>query len=96
MIIKPENVTKKLDSLGRITLPKGLRDRMGLELNQEMEIFSGEENGIEYILLAKPKKSETIIDSINKINQTFKILGIKEIEIPEEVYQELESIITNE
>lgn len=30
MIIKPENVTKKLDSLGRITLPKGLRDRMGL------------------------------------------------------------------
>lgn len=85
MIIKPENVTKKLDSLGRITLPKGLRDRMGLELNQEMEIFSGEENGVEYILLAKPQGAGSIIDSINKINETFKALGIKEIEIPEEL-----------
>lgn len=85
MIIKPENVTKKLDSLGRITLPKGLRDRMGLELNQEMEIFSGEENGVEYILLAKPQGTESIIDDINKINKTFRGLGIKEIEIPEEL-----------
>lgn len=85
MIIKPENVTKKLDNLGRITLPKGLRARMRLEPNQEMEVFSGEENGVEYILLAKPKKTETIIDSINKINEALKALGIKEIEIPEEL-----------
>ena len=30
MRIRPENTTRKIDALGRVTIPKGLRDRMGL------------------------------------------------------------------
>jgi len=35
----PENATRKLDALGRITLPKGLRDRMFLSDNAELELL---------------------------------------------------------
>ena len=40
MKITKENVSRKLDSLGRISIPKGIRDRMRLEVNEEMEFFS--------------------------------------------------------
>lgn len=35
-----ENITRKLDSLGRITIPKGLRSRMGWAENDELEIYT--------------------------------------------------------
>lgn len=41
----PENTTRKLDSLGRITLPKGLRDRMFLSDNAELELFTANIDG---------------------------------------------------
>lgn len=55
--LRPENVKKSLDSLGRITLPKGLRDRMYLtEDNNELEIFTMETpDGRMFICLAPPE-----------------------------------------
>lgn len=52
-MIKPENTSRKLDTLGRITLPKSLRDRMSLKTDDEVEFFTMEQNGREYICLAK-------------------------------------------
>lgn len=54
----PENVTRKLDSLGRITLPKGLRDRMFLSDNAELELFTANIDGRQCICLSKPIAEE--------------------------------------
>jgi len=40
MNLVSENVSRKIDSLGRIGIPKGIRDRLRLEVNDEMEFFT--------------------------------------------------------
>lgn len=52
MRIRPENTTRKIDTLGRVTIPKGLRDRMGIKVNDDMELFTMEHEGKEYICLS--------------------------------------------
>ena len=58
MRIRPENTTRKIDALGRVTIPKGLRDRMGLHENDDMELFTMESGGREYICLASAQAME--------------------------------------
>ena len=57
----PENTTRKIDSLGRITLPKGLRDRMFLSENAELELFTANIDGRQCICLASPVSEEAEI-----------------------------------
>lgn len=57
----PENTTRKIDSLGRITLPKGLRDRMFLSENAELELFTANIDGRQCICLASPVNEEAEI-----------------------------------
>lgn len=54
----PENVTKKIDGLGRITLPKGLRDRWLLGENAEMEISTAVIDGKKCICLAEAGQAD--------------------------------------
>ena len=54
-ILVPENVTKSLDSLGRITIPKGLRDRLYLSKDSELEIFTASLDNRLCICLTKPE-----------------------------------------
>lgn len=58
MRIRPENTTRKIDALGRVTIPKGLRDRMGLHENDDMELFTMESGGREFICLASAQAME--------------------------------------
>ena len=64
MRIRPENTTRKIDALGRVTIPKGLRDRMGLHENDDMELFTMESGGREYICLCSAQTEDAIIGRI--------------------------------
>lgn len=47
-----ENDSRKIDSLGRVTIPKSMRNRMGLREGDEMWFFSlVDDNGLEYIAM---------------------------------------------
>lgn len=59
----PENATRKLDTLGRITLPKGLRDRMFLEVNDELELFTANIDGRNCICMARPVSEKDEIET---------------------------------
>jgi AbrB family looped-hinge helix DNA binding protein len=50
--MKAENTTRRLDNLGRITIPKALRSRLGIAEGAELEFFTHKNNGITYICLA--------------------------------------------
>ena len=58
-----ENISRKVDGLGRITLPKGQRDRMGLKENDELEFFTTFSDGRQYIALSKPINSNAVIEA---------------------------------
>ena len=75
--IKPENCSKKLDSLGRITFPKGLRDRFFLTNGDELELYTMDYEDRSYILLT-PSGSE----EVRKANMAKEILEEFGLEIP--------------
>lgn len=54
----PENTSRKVDNLGRITIPKGLRDRMSLAEGAELELFTANVDGRQCICLASPVDEE--------------------------------------
>lgn len=61
-LLIPENLTRKLDGIGRITLPKGLRDRMGLTEDSELEIFTARLDGRQCICLSAMGAEDVAID----------------------------------
>ena len=61
MILQPENANKRIDNLGRITLPKGLRSRLYLETGTEMELYTMVVAGKHYICLTKADKTPSIL-----------------------------------
>lgn len=54
----PENTSRKMDNLGRITIPKGLRDRASLSEGSELELFTAAIDGRQCICLASPIDEE--------------------------------------
>lgn len=62
-ILVPEHATRKVDNIGRITLPKGLRDRMSLQVNSKLELFTAKLDGRDCICLAKPLNEEGEIEA---------------------------------
>jgi AbrB family looped-hinge helix DNA binding protein len=51
--MRAENITRRVDNLGRVVLPKNLRLRAGIADGDELEIFTLEESGRYYICLSK-------------------------------------------
>lgn len=82
--LRPENVIKTVDNLGRITLPKGLRDRMYLNSeNNELEIFTMEVDDRLYICLTNPD----MID--NRLYAAAEIFKELDIPLPEEFKEKI-------
>lgn len=85
--LRPENIVKTVDSLGRITLPKGLRDRMYMNsANNQLEIFTMEVDGKMYICLTSP---ETVDNRLYAAAAIFKELGVA---LPEEFQKKIEEM----
>lgn len=83
----PENVTKKIDSLGRITLPKGLRDRMYLSNdNAELEIFTAYIDGRQCICLSSP------VDEFTKLMAAAEVFAECGVELPQELKDKIEGM----
>ena len=53
-----ENTTRKIDTMGRISIPKSLRDRFGLESGAQMAFFTKEIDGKFYILMIEEEGEE--------------------------------------
>lgn len=82
MEIVPENISRKVDSLGRVSIPSGLRSRFGIEAGDEINFGTCGK----YICVSKA-------DSVDMS----KYLICEEIlkELGEEVPQKLQEILGN-
>jgi AbrB family looped-hinge helix DNA binding protein len=59
MQIFAENTNRRIDGLGRITVPKGIRDRFGIKENDKLEFYTGVQGNSQYILMA-PEESTNL------------------------------------
>lgn len=85
MLFRPENVVKKVDSLGRVTLPKGLRDRFNINTNDELEILTLDlESGESYVCLRKPVNNNGL-----RYAEAKKVLEELGLDIPEELEEKI-------
>ena len=53
--LQPENTSRKLDSLGRVVIPKSLRDKQGINENDEIYFYTITEDGQNFIALTNGK-----------------------------------------
>lgn len=80
----PENTSRKIDSLGRITIPKGLRDRMFLEEGSDLELFTAIIDGRQCICMASP------IDDDQKLREAVAAFVECGVEVPENLQKYIE------
>lgn len=48
-----ENTTRKVDSLGRVSIPKGMRDRMEIKEGDEVEFYMLRDGDNNYVAFGK-------------------------------------------
>lgn len=81
MNLVPENTTRKIDTLGRISFPKGIRDRFEIEASEDFEWYIGTtEEGDQYIVMRRDAKS---VDP--RYREAADVLAELGCEIPEEL-----------
>ena len=84
MKLTKENVSRKLDSLGRISIPKAIRQRLSIEDLSEVEFYTLEDdNGEMYVCMTNHKASN------NKYEQAAAVLTELGVMIPDELSSKL-------
>lgn len=71
-----ENTTRKVDALGRVSIPKSLRDRLDIQSEDEMAFYMMEYQDKRYIAMCNTKenmdevalKYKTAIDVLEELN----------------------------
>ena len=82
-----ENTTRKIDTLGRIGVPKGIRNRMRLDVNQEMEFYTlRADDGKEYVAFCPVESDRTDEEKYVMVADLLTELGI---DIPSEVLEHI-------
>ena len=74
-----ESVSRKIDNLGRIVIPKHLRNKVGIADGDELEIFTEEVNGRMFICFSK------VVTKDERYDQARKLLAELGIACPEEL-----------
>lgn len=82
--LTPENTSRKLDSLGRIVIPKGLRTRLGISEADELQFYTMRKDGISYICLTNCHEEDS------KYRAAASVLEELGIEIPLELLEKLD------
>ena len=49
-----ENTTRKVDSLGRVSIPKSMRDRLLIKEGDELEFYMLRDGDEQYVAIGKP------------------------------------------
>ena len=75
----PENISRRLDNLGRIVIPKGLRTRLNIADGDELEVFTTSLNGVSYICLTNNYVQDT------KYTNAVAVLEELGLEVPQEL-----------
>lgn len=75
-----ENTSRKIDSLGRVSIPKGMRDRL--------EIAEGDE--VEFYLLENDEGEQFVCLTNHKANSKYKLAAEVLVELGLEIPNELE------
>lgn len=82
MKLMKENITRKLDSLGRISVPKAIRQRLNVEDLSEVEFYTLEDdNGEMYICMTNHYNTS------NKYEEAIAVLQELGLEIPVELQE---------
>lgn len=75
-----ENTTRKVDSLGRVSIPKSMRDRLEINTNDEVEFYLLQnDDGEQYVCLTNHHTDN------NKYEIAVKVLSELGLDIPEEL-----------
>lgn len=76
--MQKENTSRKVDTLGRISIPKAIRDRLNIAVNDELDFYTTEENGASFICMTNQGKKL-------KYFQAAQVLDELGLEIPEKL-----------
>lgn len=75
-----ENTTRKVDSLGRVSIPKSMRDRLDIQTNDEVEFYLlNADIGEQFVCLTNHK------GGTNKYKTAAQVLEELGLDIPEEL-----------
>lgn len=84
MNLIPENTTRKLDNLGRIVIPKSLRTRLDISECEELEFFTMQAEGKNFICLTNNHEEDP------KYRAAASVLEELGLDIPQELLDKLE------
>ena len=80
MELLKENTTRKVDSLGRVSIPKSMRDRLDIQTNDEVEFYLlNHDDGEQYVCLTNHK------GGTNRYEMAAQVLIELGLDVPEEL-----------
>lgn len=85
MDVKTENTSRKIDALGRISVPSGLRNRYGIEAGDELEFGTIDDDGREFIVMCK----KDAVENVKRYKEAASVLQELGCFIPQELFDKL-------
>lgn len=87
MILTNENCSRKMDSLGRISIPKSMRDRLQIADGEELEFYMLEDDkGDKYVCMSNHR------ELFNKYKACAEVLHELGIRIPDSLKDRIEEV----